>query len=192
MDVKDGQTVGDIAGANGYWGYFFGKAVGPGGKVLVHNASEWKGFFDHYNVMSELEPCGPHVSFHWSRMETPFRDYAQELDFAFSYTTYHDTYDMPVDRKRFLASINQSLKPGGIFVVIDHHAVEGSGCKHSGSNSGLHRVDKKLVIGEILTAGFILEDDADFLCNANDNLLTGAWKSPQVETDRFALKFRKA
>jgi predicted methyltransferase len=46
MGVKDGQTVGDIAGANGYWGYFCIKGQ-EGKQMLVHNASKWKALLDH-------------------------------------------------------------------------------------------------------------------------------------------------
>lgn len=190
--MKNGQVVGDIAGANGYWAHFFGKSVGSTGKVFVHNASEWKGYFQNYNVMGEVEPCGPHVEFHWSKIETPFVGTFEKLDYPFCYCTYHDMYDMPVDRERFLASIKDALKSDGSFVIINHHAVEDSGYKYSVSNSGLHRVDKKLVSEEVLAAGFVLESDSEFLRFAQDNLLKGAWRSPQVETDRFALKFRKS
>lgn len=191
IDVQPGETVGDVAGANGYWAHFFGKAVGSTGEVFVHNASEWKGFFDHYGVMEKVEPAGDHVTYHWSRMEDPFPNMKGKLDVIFDYATYHDMYDMPVHRGRFLANVKMALKPGGKLVVIDHHAVKGSGCKHSGSNSGLHRVEKGLVLKEILAAGFTLEEDSDLLRCNSDDLEKGAWRSPQVATDRFALMFRK-
>jgi hypothetical protein len=48
-------------------------------------------------------------------------------------------------------------------------------------------VDKSLVLKEILATDFELADDSGFLYYEADD-----WRTPQVKTDRFALKFRKA
>ena len=117
-------------------------------------------------------------------METPWQQVAEKLDFAFSYANYHDEYDMPVNRKLFLSSVKGTLKPEGIYIVIDHYAVEGSSSKYSGSNTGLHSVDKSLVLKEILTTGN--------WWTTPTSSTTKPTRSPQVKTDRFALKFRKA
>ena len=75
--------------------------------------------------------------------------------------------------------------------VIDHHAEPGSGARDVQT---LHRVERDMVVAEILAAGFVLEAETDLLADPTD---TRDWNifanqsAKRDQTDRFVLRFRK-
>ena len=84
------------------------------------------------------------------------------------------------------------LTSGGIYGIIDHSAREGAGATETES---LHRIEESLVKAEVEKAGFVLQDQADFLRNPDD---TRDWStSPRTAgeqrgtSDRFVLRFIK-
>jgi len=101
----------------------------------------------------------------------------------------------PIDRAEFLRRVFDTLAPGGIFGVIDHHAEAGSGDRDAlDPGDGLHRIDAELVMAEILAAGFVLDAESDLLKNPDD---TRDWNifaddaARRDKTDRFVWKFVK-
>lgn len=105
---------------------------------------------------------------------------------------YHDTVWFKTDREAMNKAVYQSLKPGGIFGIIDHHAKEGDGVSQAET---LHRIEESVVVSEITNAGFILDDSASFLRNPNDPRDWNAAPSKAGEqrgtSDRFVLRFKK-
>jgi len=84
------------------------------------------------------------------------------------------------------------LRPGGLYIVVDHSARPGSG---SSEVQTLHRIDEPVVRDEVERAGFKLVRTADFLRNPAD---TRDWNdSPRAAgerrgtSDRFVLAFVK-
>ena len=68
-----------------------------------------------------------------------------------------------VDRVAMLARILSCLKPGGVFLVIDHEAGERRGASEA---KRLHRVEGAQVVREVTEAGFVLDASSDLLRNA--------------------------
>ena len=64
--------------------------------------------------------------------------------------------------KKILAA----LKPGGIYLVIDHNAEDGSGWRDA---STLHRIDPATIKSEVTAAGFELVQDSPLLANPADD-----------------------
>ncbi|MCE3289422.1 MAG: methyltransferase, partial [Caulobacter sp.] len=82
-----------------------------------------------------------------------------------------------------------SLKPGGLLIVVDHYAADGSGTRDSDS---LHRIDIATVKAEATAAGFVLESQSDILRNPADPRTASVFDaSIRGKTDQFVLKFRK-
>ncbi len=81
------------------------------------------------------------------------------------------------------------LKPGGIYLILDHSAEAGSGGRDTGT---LHRIDPAIVKKEVLAAGFIFVGSSDLLSRPGDNHALKVF-DPTVrgKTDQFILKFRK-
>jgi predicted methyltransferase len=82
-----------------------------------------------------------------------------------------------------------ALKPGGVFVVIDHAAAAGT---PTSTVESLHRIDEAVVVREITAAGFERGGEGTFLRNAADDRSASVFApAVQGKTDRFVLKFVK-
>ena len=93
------------------------------------------------------------------------------------------------DRIAMNRSIFNALRPGGVFLVIDHSAEEGTGDSVVGD---YHRIDEAFVREEIETAGFYLVGESGILSNPEDPRTISVFDaSIRGSTDRFALLYRK-
>jgi predicted methyltransferase len=89
-----------------------------------------------------------------------------------------------MNRKIFAA-----LKPGGIYLVIDHNAENGSGWRDV---STLHRIDPAVIKSEVTAAGFELAADNALLANpADDRKQAIRAEGIRGKTDQAVLVFRK-
>ena len=116
-----------------------------------------------------------------------------DLDLIMLILQYHDLILHEIDREKMNRAIFDALRLGGIFAVVDHHALEGSGADHVGT---LHRVEESFVTREILAQGFELIDQSDLLSHPEDtydyNILDIMRDGERRDrTDRFVLKFQK-
>ena len=73
--------------------------------------------------------------------------------------------NMPVDRARMNKAIFDTLRPGGVYVVIDSSAKDGTGLSETKT---LHRIDESVVKDEVPKAGFRLDGEGNFLRNPSD------------------------
>jgi predicted methyltransferase len=94
-----------------------------------------------------------------------------------------------IDQTSLDKQVFAALKPGGVFVVVDHVAEAGSGIRDTDT---LHRIDPELVKKQALAAGFVFEGESNVLRNpADTHKLKVFDKSIRGHTDQFAYKFRK-
>jgi predicted methyltransferase len=87
----------------------------------------------------------------------------------------------------FNKHVFDSLKPGGLYIIVDHAAAAGAGAKDSPT---LHRIEKKRVIDEVTAAGFKLAGESDALHRTSDDHTKKIFDL-HYNTDQFILKFRK-
>ncbi len=113
----------------------------------------------------------------------------ENLDEVFIVLYYHDLGLNKIDTGALNAKIFKSLKPGGVFFVVDHNARPGSG---RDDTQKLHRIDPAVVKQEITAAGFELVTESKLLANPEDD---HTWMvfSPgkRGTTDQTVWKFRK-
>jgi predicted methyltransferase len=114
------------------------------------------------------------------------------LDAVVIRQNYHDLYDRhmaPVDVNVFNRGVFAALKPGGVYVVLDHVALPGSGI---GATETLHRIDPARVKLDVLAAGFRLEAESSLLANPRDDHTKSVFDpSVRNHTDQFLFRFRK-
>lgn len=112
------------------------------------------------------------------------------VDVVWTSNNYHDFHNVPaLDINAFNASIYNLLKPGGIYLVLDHAAAAGAGATET---SHLHRIEANTVKTEVTAAGFEFVAQSDLLHNPNDSHAVPIF-DPTIKghTDQFLLKFRK-
>jgi len=117
---------------------------------------------------------------------------ATPVDVFWTSRNYHDLliakYGV-VDIAAFNRHVFASLKPGGLYIVLDHSAPDGTG---SSLTATTHRIDEALVKSQVEAAGFKFEGESGLLRNpADDRKLSVFDKKVQGHTDQFLLKFRK-
>ena len=83
-----------------------------------------------------------------------------------SYHDLHDSFLGPANVGALNKRLFETLKPGGVLLVIDHAAEAGSGLRDTET---LHRIDPARMKTEIEAAGFVLESQSDALRNSGDD-----------------------
>jgi len=190
-EVKPGATVVDYVMGGGYFTRILSGAVGPKGTVYAYQPAEFIKFMAKYGedqkavaaALANVKPLdGPMVGL----------DLPDNVDAVITVQNYHDMHlkPFPTDTAaKANAEIFKSLKPGGVFLVIDHVAAPGSGLTAADS---LHRIDVAAVKSEVEAAGFKLESESPLLASSADPHTASVFDpSIRGKTDQFILKFRK-
>ncbi len=115
----------------------------------------------------------------------------EPVDLVWTSQNYHDLH-----LKRFnldIAAVNadvfKALKPGGLYVIVDHAALAGEPIDAA---DRYHRIDPAIVRKEVEAAGFVFVAEDSSLRNPKDpkNILVFD-PSIRGHTDQFIYKFRK-
>ena len=196
LGLKNGMNVIDIFGANKYWAEIMGPVVGPKGRIVVWEASQFYDA-DSKKAFAEFTAKNPNVSI----VATPFEALSlpkNSADFVMLNLNYHDVYwtsekyGIPkMEPSLFLKAIHAAMKPGAVIGVIDHVANIGGDTRATVDK--LHRIDPNVVREDFQRAGFKLVGTSDLLRNpADDHSLPVFDPKVKGKTDRFIFKFQKA
>jgi len=190
--VKPGQRVVDLMAGTGYFTRLFADAVGPRGRVYAYTPEEFRKFSKtpfppsgraadaaHPNVIFMMQPINGFYS-------------PEPVDIVWTSQNYHDMHDDfmgPADIAKVNKAVFNALKPGGVYIVLDHAAADGSGLRDTNT---LHRIDPAAVKSEVTAAGFVFEAESSVLRNPadpRDKLVFDP--SIRGHTDQFIYRFRK-
>jgi predicted methyltransferase len=191
--IKWGDKVVDLIPGAGYYTRLFSKVVGPQGAVYAVQPAEinkvnpkrlkslqsFAGTPAYPNVTVLVQPI--------ASMSLP-----KGLDMIWTSQNYHDMHN-PFLGSPDMAAINKAiydaLKPGGVYIVLDHAAAAGTGVSETNT---LHRIDPATVKAEVTAAGFEFVGESDVLSNpADDHTLAIFDPKIKGKTDKFIYKFRK-
>lgn len=191
--VRPGQKVLELVPGTGYWTRVFSGIVGAKGHVYTVWPTEMMKFdsksFANWQQLAKTA----HYS-NVSVLEQPAADPSapEPVDLVFTCQNYHDYHDPfmgPVNMLAFDKKIYAALKPGGLFMIIDHVAPAGSGVSDTNT---LHRIDPAVVKQEVEAAGFVFDGESDALRNPKDPHTIAVFdKSIRGHTDQFIYRFRK-
>jgi len=189
--VNPGDKVGDFIIGGGYFTRILAKAVGPTGKVYAFQPAEFIAYSAKYGADLDTV-AGAYANVVPSKASLGAYAPAEKLDLIFTAQNYHD-FHLGSATPEQIAAINKSvfnaLKPGGVLLVIDHYAADGTGATLSNK---LHRIDIATVKSELTAAGFVLEAESPLLRNTADPRTASVFDPAiQGKTDQFVLKFRK-
>lgn len=183
LGIEAGMTVGDVIPAAGYNSHLLARLVGDHGKVIAaytdaQSAARLQRRFaeadlDNVDVLTHLG-------------DVPDRS----VDTFLSVRNIHDLF-IPeaaarygLDREAILADVLRSLKPGGVFGVVDARTPK------EGVDDVAHRINEGAVIRELEARGFELVDRSDMLAVPDDDFEAGGYPT-RWNVDRMLLKFRK-
>lgn len=188
--VEPGWRIADLAAGSGYYSRVLSTAVGSDGHVYTMNPT-WvaERFAETDAGLAAFAGERDNLTHFSSSIETFGDNVDGALDAVFMVLFYHDTAWDGTDRVAMNAGVFEALRPGGVYIVVDHHAVAGSGLEVVET---LHRIDEASVIAEAEAAGFVLDGSSDMLANPDDSREISPFDpSIRRQTDRFVLRFRK-
>lgn len=189
--VKAGDKVADLMPGAGYFTILFSDIVGPQGHVYAVAPNEILKFgpraTEGVNALMVHKKNVSLASMPINEFKLP-----EKLDLVWTSQNYHDFHDKfmgPADVAKVNKAIFDALKPGGVYLVLDHAAAAGSGLRDTET---LHRIDPAAVKAEVAAAGFVFEGESKLLANPADphdkNVFDG---SIRHQTDQFIYKFVK-
>ncbi len=151
LELEPGMAVADIGAGTGFFSMLFAREVGPSGKVyaleitpkFVEHIEKTAGELGLDNVESRLNPVDS------TGLEK------NSIDVAFIADTYHH-FEYPY---KMLASIKESLRPGGRVVLVDLERIEGVTTEFV---LNMVRAGKGTFTDEFKNAGFELIDEVPF------------------------------
>lgn len=191
--IKPGDDVLELVPGSGYWTRVFSRIVGSKGHVYTVWPDEMMKYSEKSFAKWQALVKTPHyANVTLLRQPAAKLSVPAKVDLVFTADNYHDYHDAfmgPVDMAAFDKKVYDSLKPDGVFVVVDHRAPAGSGARDTNT---LHRIDPAAVKQEVESAGFKLAGTSNALQNPDDPLDISVFdKSIRGQTSQFILKFRK-
>jgi predicted methyltransferase len=196
--IKPGMRVVDLIPGEGYFTRIFAKVVGDKGYVYAYQPSNLDDYIEKRFKVDKVTT---------EFLQKPFEAYAnvavlhapvekfvtpERVDVVWTSRNYHDMHDPffgPADLAVVNKAVYDALKPGGVYIVLDHAAEKGSGLRDTNT---LHRIDEATVKKEVEAAGFRLAGESDVLRNPSDDHTKKIF-DPAIrgKTDQFILRFRK-
>ena len=194
--IEYGMTVVELEAGSGYYTELFAHTVGPEGKVFMQNPLSFDNFFGDA-IVERLDDRLNNVQ----AMRTNFDEITVadgRADLVTWFLGPHELWFRPGDAPaeafgnpdKAFSEIVRVLKPGGVFVAIDHKAAAGAPPE---TGSDTHRIDPAIVLDYAKRAGLELVEESDMFANAEDDYSISVFDDEvRRKTDRFVFKFRKA
>ncbi len=167
----------------------FAKATGPTGKVYALTPDPESGQPQLEDIASD-DINYANVDVRPLTAGAPITS-PEPLDVLWTSQNYHDLKNLPppVTTGVINAMLFATLKPGGLYIVIDHAAADDA---PDDVTDTLHRIREAVVREEVEAAGFVFVEDSSVLRNPSDPRDLGVFDDAiRGNTDQFVLKFRK-
>jgi predicted methyltransferase len=190
IGLKPGDQVADIIA--GRFVKALSQAVGPKGHVYAYEPDEI--VKTHPEVLGLKTLAADPAYANVTVLTAPINasNLPKGLNAVFIRQNYHDLYDKfmgPADVPAFNKAVYAALKPGGVYVILDH--ADAPGTDLSGTE-GRHRIDIARVKADMAAAGFKLDGESSILANpADDHSKMVFHPSIRGKTDQFLLRFKK-
>jgi|APTNR8051073442_1049403.scaffolds.fasta_scaffold06935_4 predicted methyltransferase len=187
MEVRPGQHIADIRPEEGYFTRLFAPVVGPEGQVYAFvptlTAGREQAFAE--GLQAEYGNVTPVIGL-LDEMSFP-----EPLDVVFMGQEYHDFHidRFDVDVAEMNRRVFAVLRPGGVYVILDHSGQPGTG---NTEVQTLHRIEGAFVRREVEAAGFIYEGQTRVVANPADPMDISVFdETIRGRSDQFVYRFRR-
>jgi predicted methyltransferase len=183
--VKPGDRVVEFASFGQYFTTLLSDIVGPKGVVLMYDLP----YTEQRAGAASRAFVAAHPNSKYELVDYNTLKLPQNVDIVFNVLYYHDLPLNNIDTASLNRRIFDSLKPGGIFFIVDHNAEPGSGTRDT---KKLHRIDPAIIRQEVTAAGFELVEESKLLAHPGDDHTQMVF-APGLRglTDQTIFKFRK-
>ncbi|MEZ5490166.1 MAG: methyltransferase domain-containing protein [Gammaproteobacteria bacterium] len=191
--LQPGMTVFELEAGGGYYTEIMSRAVGPAGAVIMHNPPSFDSFLGDSVAQRVANDRLPNV-----RVTRTNFDVLEAPDNSVDMVTWilgpHELGYAPDgeslgDAETAFAEISRVLKPGGLFLAIDHIGPPGSGVEVGGT---LHRIREEVVTGYAAAVGLEMVRNSNLHRNDADPLDNSVFDpSIQGQTSKFVALYRK-
>lgn len=187
IGLEPGDRIADIRPEEGYFTRLFAPVVGETGRVYA--------FVPTRTVEREV-PLAEKLAAEYPNVRPlsgalDAMSFPEPLDVVLTAQEYHDFHmaTFNTDVGRMNAAVFQALKPGGLYVIIDHQGAAATGNTQVQS---LHRIEGDFLRREVEAAGFQFVEETRVLVNPEDDLSLNVF-DPKIRgrTTQFVYKFRK-
>lgn len=190
--LKEDMKVIEFAPGDGWYSKILAPLLKDKGELHLAYRDEWLSEMDK---LLALEPMNNAkklpIDLDWDNAKQQYQlgklDFAMtDVDMLLNIREYHNFNAQ--DKATFNQATFAALKPGGIYVIVDHSR------RHMApkTNELRRREDPVKVILEVQGAGFVLEKSSDRFYRPDDALTFEVGrKTVTGNTDRFTLVFRK-
>lgn len=191
--IEPGMRVLDLFTAGGYYTEILSRLMGADGEVWAQNPPQFYDRFGSADLDFRLADRRlPNVE----RQDRPLDNLALPsayFDAVVAALVFHDFFWLTDDIPGLLDQVYAAMKPGGIVLITDHAAPEGTGAAYAMEPDNRHRIEAAEVRRLMEAAGFEFSASSDLLRNPDDDR-SKAFFAPEmrgVPTDRFVHRYRK-
>jgi predicted methyltransferase len=191
--VSRGEVVLELEAGRGWYTELLAQAVGPTGKIITQNPPE---FTYSAPAMAVRRAAGrlanvTETTTHFDKLDAA----DVSVDRVLWILGPHELYFTPKDSTglgdvaKTYAEIKRVLKPGGVFIVMDHAAEAGA---PSTTGQTVHRIDPAIIRKVVADAGFTFEAESKLMANPADDRTKRVF-DPTIrrQTDQFLFRFRR-
>ena len=183
--LRPGQRVVELGSYDRYYSTMLSEVVGKKGNLHMYDlpyVGEQIG--ESTKTFAEARPNTTYTVVDFNKIELP-----RGVDVVISYLSFHDMLLTGVLMEQFHTALFKALKPGGIYLVVDHLAEHGVGTDAVGP---LRRVDPETIRPYAGSAGFELYEDSRLLQNTQDDHKSPVMSEAAADmSDKLVYKFRK-
>jgi len=193
--IRSGDTVLEMEAGRGWYSDILSTALGASGKLIVQYPPE----FAYGDAAFKARTDAGRLK-NATIMVTAF-DKLQAADNSIDKVLWilgpHELYFTPRnaqpgvlgDVQKTYAEIVRVLKPGGLFIAMDHAANAGA---PASTGQTIHRIDPAVVLASAKAAGLQFVDKSEVLANPSDDRSKMVFDATvRRHTDQFLFRFRK-